>query len=92
MHCKGTLQREEPPVDDYNVAMLDLPFSMLTAQEHSAQVPAKERETIEDEFKKPDGKYNCLVATPTLEMGVDIGALDMVLMRNAPPKPSNYWQ
>ena len=25
-------------------------------------------------------------------MGVDIGALDMVLMRNAPPKPSNYWQ
>lgn len=92
MHCKGTLQREEPPLDDYNVAMLDLPFSMLTAQEHSAQVPAKERETIEDEFKKPDGKYNCLVATPTLEMGVDIGALDMVLMRNAPPKPANYWQ
>lgn len=92
MHCKGTLQREEPPIDDYNVAMLDLPFSMLTAQEHSAQVPPKEREAIEDEFKKPDGKYNCLVATPTLEMGVDIGALDMVLMRNTPPKPSNYWQ
>jgi ATP-dependent helicase YprA (DUF1998 family) len=92
MHCKGTLQREEPPVDDYNVAMLELPFSMLTAQEHSAQVPPKDREAIEDEFKKPAGKYNCLVATPTLEMGVDIGALDMVLMRNAPPKPANYWQ
>jgi ATP-dependent helicase YprA (DUF1998 family) len=92
MHCKGTLQREEPPVDDYNVAMLDLPFSMLMAQEHSAQVPALEREAIEEEFKKPEGKYNCLVATPTLEMGVDIGALDMVLMRNVPPKPSNYWQ
>src|SRR5258708_24592403 len=92
MHCKGTLQREEPPVDDYNVAMLDLPFSMLTAQEHSAQVPAKEREVIDEEFKKTDGKYNCMIATPTLELGVDIGALDMVLMRNAPPKPSNYWQ
>ncbi len=92
MHCKGTLQREEPPVDDYNVAMLDLPFSMLMAQEHSAQVPAKEREAIEEEFKKPEGKYNCLVATPTLELGVDIGALDIVLMRNVPPKPSNYWQ
>src|SRR5258708_35532348 len=92
MHCKGSLEREEPPVDDYNITMLDLPFSMLTAQEHSAQVPPKEREMIEDEFKKLDGKYNCLIATPTLEMGVDIGALDMVLMRNAPPKPSNYWQ
>ncbi len=92
MHCKGTLQREEPPVDDYNIAMLDLPFSMLTAREHSAQVPPQEREAIEEEFKKAEGRYNCLVATPTLEMGVDIGALDMVLMRNAPPKPSNYWQ
>ncbi|GLV59818.1 DEAD/DEAH box helicase [Dictyobacter sp. S3.2.2.5] len=92
MHCKGTLQREEPPVDDYNVAMLDMPFSMLTAQEHSAQVPPKDREKIEEEFKKADGRYNCLVATPTLEMGVDIGALDMVLLRNVPPKPSNYWQ
>jgi ATP-dependent helicase YprA (DUF1998 family) len=92
MHCRGTVQREEPPTDDYNVAMLDLPFSMLMAQEHSAQVPPKEREFIENEFKKPDGKYNCLVATPTLEMGVDIGALDMVLMRNAPPRPANYWQ
>ena len=44
------------------------------AQEHSAQVPAKEREKIEEEFKKPEGRYNCLVAIPTLEMGVDIGA------------------
>jgi hypothetical protein len=88
----GTLQREEPPIDDYDIAMLDQPFSMLMAQGHSAQVPAKEREKIEEEFKKPEGRYNCLVATPTLEMGVDIGALDMVLLRNVPPKPANYWQ
>src|SRR5207247_302708 len=32
------------------------------------------------------------VATPTLEMGVNIGALDMALMRNVPPRPANYWQ
>src|SRR5271166_6138687 len=25
-------------------------------------------------------------------MGVNIGALDMALMRNVPPRPSNYWQ
>ena len=92
MHCKGTLREEEPPKDDYNIALLDMPFSMLSAQEHSAQVPAKSREKIEGEFKKPSGKTNCLVCTPTLELGVDIGSLDMVLMRNVPPKPSNYWQ
>lgn len=92
MHCRGKLRSELPPEDDYNVALLDLPFSMLSAQEHSAQVPGRVREKIEDEFKSPDGRVNCLVATPTLELGVDIGALDMVLMRNVPPKPSNYWQ
>ncbi len=35
---------------------------------------------------------NTLVCTPTLELGVDIGALDAVLMRNVPPLPANYWQ
>ncbi len=35
---------------------------------------------------------NTLVCTPTLELGVDIGGLDSVLMRNVPPLPSNYWQ
>ena len=90
--CKGQLNREEPPKDDYNIALLGMPFSMLSAQEHSAQVPAKAREQIEMDFKKKDGRTNCLVATPTLEMGIDIGDLDMILMRNVPPKPSNYWQ
>lgn len=92
IHCKGTLKQELPPADDYNVALLDLPFSMLAAEEHTAQVPGRIREKIEEEFKKPNGRINCLVATPTLELGVDIGSLDMVLMRNVPPKPSNYWQ
>jgi hypothetical protein len=32
------------------------------------------------------------VCTPTLELGVDIGQLDAVLMRNVPPLPANYWQ
>ena len=35
---------------------------------------------------------NCLVCTPTLELGIDIGRLDSVLMRNVPPLPANYRQ
>ncbi len=91
-NCHGTLIREEPAADDYNIVRLDQPFTMVMAQEHSAQVPAEKREEIEREFKRSGSHYNCLVATPTLEMGVDIGALDMVLLRNAPPQSSNYWQ
>ncbi|MDQ0257513.1 ATP-dependent helicase YprA (DUF1998 family) [Evansella vedderi] len=90
--CKGILKEESLPKDDYNINLLEKKFNMLMAEEHSAQVPAKNREYVEEEFKKELGKVNCLVATPTLEMGVDIGALDMVLMRNVPPKSANYWQ
>lgn len=90
--CEGKLAKEYPSSEDYNVNMLKHPFSMVVPREHSAQVPAKQREIIESQFKSNRGNINCLIATPTLEMGVDIGALDMVLMRNVPPKASNYWQ
>ena len=90
--CPGTVRRETPPEDDYDVSLLDREFTMLIAKEHTAQVPPKERQRIEKLFKDPKGPINCLVATPTLELGVDIGALDMVLLRNVPPLPSNYWQ
>src|SRR5690348_2639366 len=33
-----------------------------------------------------------LVCTPTLELGVDIGDLPTVMMRNIPPSPANYAQ
>lgn len=90
--CSGRLEAVEVSEDDYNVHQLLQPFSMVLPEEHTAQVPASKREEIERAFKDPEGQVNCLVATPTLEMGVDIGALDMVLMRNMPPQASNYWQ
>lgn len=92
MYCNGNLSLKEPSDDDYNIGMIKGSFSMLMPHEHTAQVPPDTREKIEREFKKVKGRYNCLVATPTLELGVDIGALDMILMRNVPPTPSNYWQ
>jgi len=89
--CTGRTTSESPPPEDYNVSLLDKEFTMLIAKEHTAQVPSRLREIIEEEFKGQGGT-NCLVATPTLELGIDIGDLDVVLMRNVPPLPSNYWQ
>jgi ATP-dependent helicase YprA (DUF1998 family) len=91
-HCQGKIKKELPSQDDYNISLLQKEFTMLMAKEHTAQVPAKDREKIEDDFKKTQKGTNCLVATPTLELGVDIGDLDEILMRNVPPLPSNYWQ
>ena len=91
-HCTGHIMPVEISEDDYNISTLLNPFKMVMAQEHSAQVPNQTRENIEREFKKPKGRVNTLVATPTLEMGVDIGDLDMILLRNVPPLTANYWQ
>lgn len=90
--CQGILTLETENPDDYDLMVLDQQFAMVKPREHSAQVPATERETIERIFKSESDSINTLVCTPTLEMGVDIGALDTVLMRNVPPLPSNYWQ
>lgn len=92
-NCDGLLKVVELDLDHFDVALLTQEdFEPVVPKEHSAQVPPGERARIEREFKRADGDINCLVATPTLEMGVDIGALDMVLMRNMPPGSSNYWQ
>ena len=61
-------------------------------EEHTAMVPHDERERLENLFKGDSEAVNAFVCTPTLELGVDIGQLDAVLMRNVPPLPANYWQ
>ncbi len=90
--CDGTLRWEEDDRDSYDLMALDQNFTLLRPREHSAQVPAQERERLEQLFKGESEAINTLVCTPTLEMGVDIGGLDTVLMRNVPPLPANYWQ
>lgn len=90
--CSGTLEfvREDP--DNYDLQLLDQGYSMLRPEEHTAMVPHDERERLENLFKGESEAINTFVCTPTLELGVDIGQLDAVLMRNVPPLPANYWQ
>ena len=91
-HCDGSLTLVREDADSYDLALLDEGVEMIRPKEHSAQVPADERERIERLFKGEGQAINTLVCTPTLELGVDIGALDTVLLRNVPPLPANYWQ
>jgi len=90
--CKGTLEKKDLPEENYDINLLKSEFMMMIPKEHTAQVPTEVRLKYEEEFKKSSGSVNCLVATPTLELGVDIGSLDVVLQRNIPPTPTNYWQ
>lgn len=95
--CRGTIAEVHPDPDDYNLRLVERQGKdgtrMVRPLEHSAQVPEAEREKRELWFKDRTSRIiNTLVCTPTLELGVDIGSLDSVLMRNVPPLPANYWQ
>ncbi|MHA1728908.1 MAG: helicase-related protein, partial [Promethearchaeota archaeon] len=67
--------------------------SEIHAKEHSAQLEGVERERFELDFQKTSiGAINVLVCTPTMELGIDIGELSAIIMRNVPPDPSRYAQ
>jgi Zn finger protein HypA/HybF involved in hydrogenase expression len=69
-------------------------FRPLVAGEHTAQVTGAARIELEQAFKAiPErSPVNVLACSPTLEMGIDVGGLDAVVMRNIPPRPDNYAQ
>lgn len=90
--CDGELEFVREDADSYDLQLLDQRYTMLKPEEHTAMVPQDHRERIENWFKGSSEAVNALVCTPTLELGVDIGALDSVLLRNVPPLPANYWQ
>lgn len=64
----------------------------LVAEEHTAQITPNRRKQIEDDFKSKTEPTNLLACSPTLELGIDVGQLDSVVMRNVPPRPDNYAQ
>ena len=64
----------------------------LLAAEHTGAIDGEYRKEIEKNFRSDDHRLNVVVCTPTMELGVDIGSLAAVHMRNVPPSPANYAQ
>ncbi len=67
----------------------------MVAHEHTGLLPRETREAVERSFKSDverPGSINVLSATPTLEMGIDIGDLSSVLQCSVPPQQANYIQ
>lgn len=63
--------------------------------EHTGLLQRDQRERLEQRFKakiQPPWYENLLSATPTLEMGVDIGDLSSVLLCSVPPNQASYLQ
>ncbi|WP_291319345.1 DEAD/DEAH box helicase, partial [Desulfonatronospira sp.] len=57
---------------------------------HSSELETQKRAEVENQFRKGDVDF--LLATPTLEMGIDIGSLQSILLVGVPPCAANYAQ
>ncbi|MCE4599185.1 MAG: DEAD/DEAH box helicase [Desulfurococcales archaeon] len=57
---------------------------------HRAGIEASERRRVEEDFR--EGRLMAVVSTPTMELGVDLGDLDAVVMANLPRSYSSYVQ
>jgi ATP-dependent helicase YprA (DUF1998 family) len=94
--CEGVLEVRPFVPDKENiiarwVAGAGTPqFSTLKSEEHTAQIEKNVAKHIEDKFR--DEGVDLLSSTTTFEMGINIGDLQKVLLRNAPPSSANYVQ
>ncbi|MFH5208706.1 ATP-dependent helicase [Antrihabitans sp. NCIMB 15449] len=62
----------------------------LLARAHHGSVSKDQRALIEDDLKS--GRLRCVVATSSLELGIDMGAVDLVVQVEAPPSVSSGLQ
>nr|WP_206037697.1 ATP-dependent helicase [Rhodococcus sp. HNM0569] len=63
---------------------------LLLARAHHGSVSKDQRALIEDDLKS--GRLRCVVATSSLELGIDMGAVDLVVQVEAPPSVASGLQ
>ena len=94
--CVGQLQsRPFDPADENAIARWvagasSSHLASLRSEEHTAQINKDLAKEIEEAFR--GNGVNLLSSTTTFEMGINIGDLQKILLRNAPPTPAAYVQ
>jgi hypothetical protein len=91
--CPGTLKPVKVSDLEPNHYRLlyeeDLP-GFLRVEEHTAQLDKEKAREFQREFRK--GNIHVLSCSTTFELGVDLGDLDTIFLRNVPPEAFNYAQ
>jgi len=59
-------------------------------EEHTAQLDKEKAREFQRDFR--EGKIHVLSCSTTFELGVDLGDLDTIFLRNVPPEAFNYTQ
>ncbi|MDN3495284.1 DEAD/DEAH box helicase [Planococcus sp. APC 4015] len=94
--CPGTLVPAASAAENYYRTLYDKgSMRRVVAREHTSLLDTKVRLEYENGFKASSddpSAPNVLVATPTLEMGIDIGDLSTVMLAGLPRSVASYLQ
>jgi hypothetical protein len=89
--CAGVLAPGAPNEDEHYRTLYRTTAPVpLVAREHTAQWTSLEAADIQRRFLA--GEVNVLSCSTTFELGVDVGELQGVVLRNMPPSTANYIQ
>jgi len=92
--CNGQLRRCDPAEafrdNHYRRLYTEIEPIKLAAEEHTAQLTSEAAAELQTQFVQ--GEVNVLSCSTTFELGVDVGELESVFMRNVPPSTANYVQ
>ena len=93
--CPGTLERSAGSDNFYRRMYESIDIQRVVAREHTGQLDNETRLEYENGFKASAAEPqspNVLVATPTLELGIDIGDLSTVMLASLPRSVASYLQ
>jgi ATP-dependent helicase YprA (DUF1998 family) len=92
--CHGQLILVDPKIlyqDEYYQRQYRLrKIERTMIREHTAQLSPKQAREYQQDFMNK--RINILSSSTTFEMGINLGSLSTVFLRNMPPFPSNYVQ
>lgn len=92
--CEGNLRPVDPQQhfedNHYHYLYRTLDIRPLRVVEHTAQLNRETAYEYQKQFQQK--QIDILSCSTTFEMGVDVGTLETVFMRNMPPSPANYAQ
>lgn len=86
----GSAATASQPAEVMAQAGVAQPAEVVIAKAHHGSVSKEQRAVIEDDLKR--GRLPAVVATSSLELGIDMGAVDLVVQIESPPSVASALQ
>lgn len=93
--CTGKLIPVDPEIefeDNHYRSLYENTAIPISVSEHTAQLTTQEGAERQHNFSSDKDPLNILSCSTTFELGVDVGELHAVFLRNVPPTIANYVQ